>query len=289
MDAISETPNSLAPGAEDNASGTVIALEAARAMAGEDFGSTVKFVVFTGEEQGLIGSDHYARLLRGQNVDLLGALNFDMVSWYQDSFGVTIRTNTASMGLAQLENRMAAEYTTLAHFVTTQVGGSDHVSFHNQGYAATGTIEYGYPPIRYPYYHTIHDSLAYLSIPLAAEVAKMAIATLATLADSQTTSVEAGPPTLAFPTALFPVYPNPFWVTVRVEYSLAAKGRVRLSVYNVSGQMVRELVNQIQSPGKYSASWDGRNQKEYKVPSGVYFYRLQTETFSDTKKAVVVR
>jgi flagellar hook assembly protein FlgD len=74
-----------------------------------------------------------------------------------------------------------------------------------------------------------------------------------------------------------------------VEYSLAAKGRVRLSVYNVAGQLVRDLVNQIQSPGKYSASWDGRNQKEYKVPSGVYFYRLQTETFSDTKKAVVVR
>ena len=289
MDAISETPNSLAPGAEDNASGTVIALEAARAMAGEDFGSTVKFVVFTGEEQGLIGSDHYARLLRGQNVDLLGALNFDMVSWYQDSFGVTIRTNTASMGLAQLENRMAAEYTTLAHFVTTQVGGSDHVSFHNQGYAATGTIEYGYPPIRYPYYHTIHDSLAYLSIPLAAEVAKMAIATLATLADSQTTSVEAGPPTLAFPTALFPVYPNPFWVTVRVEYSLAAKGRVRLSIYNVAGQMVRELVNESQSPGKYSVFWDGRDQRAHPLPSGVYLYRLEVSDKSWIRKAVLLR
>ena len=289
MDAISETPNSLAPGAEDNASGTVIALEAARAMAGEDFGSTVKFVVFTGEEQGLIGSDHYARLLRGQNVDLLGALNFDMVSWYQDSFGVTIRTNTASMGLAQLENRMAAEYTTLAHFVTTQVGGSDHVSFHNQGYAATGTIEYGYPPIRYPYYHTIHDSLAYLSISLAAEVAKMAIATLATLADSQTTSVEAGPPTLAFPTALFPVYPNPFWVTVRVEYSLAAKGRVRLSIYNVAGQMVRELVNESQSPGKYSVFWDGRDQRAHPLPSGVYLYRLEVSDKSWIRKAVLLR
>jgi len=289
MDAISETPNSLAPGAEDNASGTVIALEVARAMAGEDFGSTVKFVVFTGEEQGLIGSDHYARLLRGQNVDLLGALNFDMVSWYQDSFGVTIRTNTASMGLAQLENRMAAEYTTLAHFVTTQVGGSDHVSFHNQGYAATGTIEYGYPPIRYPYYHTIHDSLAYLSISLAAEVAKMAIATLATLADSQTTSVEAGPPTLAFPTALFPVYPNPFWVTVRVEYSLAAKGRVRLSIYNVAGQMVRELVNESQSPGKYSVFWDGRDQRAHPLPSGVYLYRLEVSDKSWIRKAVLLR
>jgi len=290
MDAITyEGPNTLAPGAEDNASGTVMALEAARILTGENLDLSVKFIAFTGEEQGLIGSQHYAQLMRSQNVDLLGALNFDMVSWYQDSFGVTIRTNTASMALAQLENRMAAEYTTLAHSVTTQVGGSDHVSFHNQGYPATGTIEYGYPPIRYPYYHTLHDSLVYLSIPLAAEVAKMAIATLATLAGYPGSAVEAGTPSLPLTTTLLPVHPNPFRGSARVEYSLAAKGRVRLSVYNVAGQLVRDLVNQIQSPGKYSASWDGRNQKEYKVPSGVYFYRLQTVTFSDTKKAVVMR
>ncbi len=101
--------------------------------------------------------------------------------------------------------------------------------------------------------------------------------------------VEAGTPSLPLTTTLLPVHPNPFRGSARIEYSLAAKGRVRLSVYNVSGQLVRELVNQIQSPGKYSASWDGRNQKEHKVPSGVYFYRFQTETFSDTKKAVMVR
>jgi hypothetical protein len=101
--------------------------------------------------------------------------------------------------------------------------------------------------------------------------------------------VEAGTPSLPLTTTLLPVHPNPFRGSARIEYSLAAKGRVRLSVYNVSGQLVRELVNQIQSPGKYSASWGGRNQKEYKVPSGVYLYRLEVSGKSWVRKAVLLR
>jgi hypothetical protein len=53
--------------------------------------------------------------------------------------------------------------------------------------------------------------------------------------------------------------------------------------------LVRELVDVVQPPGRYSASWDGRDREAHRLPSGVYFYRLQTGTFSDTKKAVVVR
>jgi len=101
--------------------------------------------------------------------------------------------------------------------------------------------------------------------------------------------VEAGTPSFPLTTTLLPVHPNPFRGSARIEYSLAAKGKVHLSVYNVSGQLVRELVDMVQPPGRYSASWDGRDREAHRVPSGVYFYRLQTETFSDTKKAVVVR
>jgi aminopeptidase N len=101
--------------------------------------------------------------------------------------------------------------------------------------------------------------------------------------------VEAGSPAPSLATTLLPVYPNPSRGSFRIEYTLARKSWVRLSVYNVSGQLVRELVNMIQPIGRYSASWDGRDREAHKLPSGVYFYRLQTEAFSDTKKAVVVR
>jgi len=182
MDAITyEGPDTLAPGAEDNASGTVMALEAARILAGENLDLSVKFIAFTGEEQGLIGSQHYAQLMRSQNVDILGVLNFDMIAWPGGAFGVDIYCNQTSLSLAQFEDQIAGSYTSLAHRVTIGSYGSDQLSFHAQGYEGTAGAEYGN---YYPYYHTTGDTIGYLSMPLAAEVAKMGVAALATLAAS---------------------------------------------------------------------------------------------------------
>jgi hypothetical protein len=182
MDAITyEGPDTLAPGAEDNASGTVMALEAARILAGENLDLSVKFIAFTGEEQGLIGSQNYAQLMRSQNVDILGVLNFDMIAWPGGAFGVSIFTNQASLPLAQFEEQMAGMYTSLAHRIYVATYGSDQLSFHAQGYEGTAGAEYGN---YYPYYHTTGDTIGYLSMPLAAEVAKMGLASLAVLASS---------------------------------------------------------------------------------------------------------
>jgi len=182
LDAITyEGPDTLAPGAEDNASGTVMALEAARILARENLDLSVKFIAFTGEEQGLIGSQHYAQLMRSQNVDILGVLNFDMIAWPGGAFGVDIYCNQASLPLAQFEDQIAGSYTSLAHRVTIGSYGSDQLSFHAQGYEGTAGAEYGN---FYPYYHTIGDTIGYLSMPLAAEVAKMGVASLAVLAAS---------------------------------------------------------------------------------------------------------
>ncbi len=180
MDATSEIPDSLAPGAEDNASGTMMAIEAARVLARENLDITVKFIAFIGEEQGLIGSLHFAQLMRSRNVNILGAMNFDMVSFPGGAFGVTITTNPASLPLAQLEEQMAGMYTGLARRIIIRSSyPSDNQSFWTNGYPATVGAEYG---SGYAYYHTTGDTLGNLSMPLAAEVARMGVATLATLA-----------------------------------------------------------------------------------------------------------
>jgi hypothetical protein len=179
MDCTSEDPYHHAPGAEDNASGTVMALEAARVLAGENVDQTVKFIAFTGEEQGLLGSFHYADSLRNLNADIIGALNFDMIAWPGGQFGVAIFCDSASYGLAELEGRMAETYTTLDHAIVVGSYGSDQLSFQACGYPATAGAEYG---SGYPYYHTTGDTIGNLSLPLAAEVAKMGIAGLVTMA-----------------------------------------------------------------------------------------------------------
>jgi Secretion system C-terminal sorting domain len=79
-------------------------------------------------------------------------------------------------------------------------------------------------------------------------------------------------------------YPNPFNPTTNIKYALAEKSHVELSIYNVLGQKISTLVNAEQTAGEYSAPWDASQ-----VASGVYFYRLETEKFTSTKKMMLVK
>ncbi len=83
--------------------------------------------------------------------------------------------------------------------------------------------------------------------------------------------------------------PNPFRDKTGIRYQVARKEHVRLIVYNVLGQAVRRLVDGTQTPGAYVISWDGRDQAEHLLPSGVYFYRLVAGGQSQTRKLVKVR
>jgi hypothetical protein len=79
-------------------------------------------------------------------------------------------------------------------------------------------------------------------------------------------------------------YPNPFNPTTKIQYSLPEASYVRLSVYNGMGQEVMQLVNENQSAGKYIIDFNAQN-----LPSGIYFYRLQTSKFVDTKKMLLLK
>jgi len=90
-------------------------------------------------------------------------------------------------------------------------------------------------------------------------------------------------------------FPNPFNPVTRIEYWLpeAGTGAVRtpvnVSVYDVRGAKVRTLVNQAQVAGRYRVEWDGRDDHGTPVGSGVYFYRMSTPRFSDSRKMVLLK
>ncbi|RMD88548.1 MAG: DUF5123 domain-containing protein [Calditrichaeota bacterium] len=70
-------------------------------------------------------------------------------------------------------------------------------------------------------------------------------------------------------------YPNPFNPETKIKYEIPFVAHVKLSIYNLIGQQIKVLVDQIQETGAHSISWNGKNQKGEIVPSGVYFYRLE--------------
>ena len=88
---------------------------------------------------------------------------------------------------------------------------------------------------------------------------------------------------------VFAVYPNPVTVQAQIEYSLRSPGRVDLSVYDVSGRLVRKVVDGVQPAGLHKTSWKGCNQDGRRSASGVYFVRLSTAERAKTLKFVVVR
>ena len=79
-------------------------------------------------------------------------------------------------------------------------------------------------------------------------------------------------------------FPNPFNPTTQIQYDIPKATFVRLSVYNVLGQEVAELVNGQQTAGKYVTTFNGS-----KLTSGIYFYRLQAGNFVQTKKLVLMK
>ncbi len=84
-------------------------------------------------------------------------------------------------------------------------------------------------------------------------------------------------------------FPNPFNPATTIKFDMKEKGLVSLKVYNVAGQLVRTLVDGVQDAGTYSIAWDGRNNGGSDVATGVYFYKMETNGFSSTKKMVMLR
>jgi parallel beta-helix repeat protein len=103
------------------------------------------------------------------------------------------------------------------------------------------------------------------------------------------TSVEA--PADGVPTAYnaYQSYPNPFNPHCTIRYDIPKAGGIRLQVFDVSGSLVRTLVDGWREPGAYSEIWDGRGDRGAQLPSGVYFYSIEAGDFVATRKMVLLK
>jgi hypothetical protein len=92
---------------------------------------------------------------------------------------------------------------------------------------------------------------------------------------------------LAF--ALAQNFPNPFNPSTTIRFDMKEKGLVTIKIYDVGGRLVRTLVDGVMNAGSHGAAWDGRNGRGAAVASGIYFYKMETKDFSQTRKMVVLR
>jgi hypothetical protein len=85
-------------------------------------------------------------------------------------------------------------------------------------------------------------------------------------------------------------YPNPFNPVTTIRYGVKERSFVSLKIYNVRGQLVKTLVNEVKNPAvEYKANWDGTNNAGQSVASGVYFYKLVAKNYTHAKKMVLLK
>jgi len=84
--------------------------------------------------------------------------------------------------------------------------------------------------------------------------------------------------------ALHQNYPNPFNPTTTIAYDIPSRSQVQLNIYDISGRLVRKLVDEVKSPGSYKAEFDGKD-----LSSGIYFYRLRYDGKITTKRMLLLK
>ena len=186
-----EDSESRAPGADDNASGVSALLEISRIISQLNFEYSIRFVFFSGEEQGLWGSKHYAQYVKDRNEDLYAVVNMDMcaepgflgatnnnttnVDIDDGTTGSVSTNNEPSQILGQKLEQMAIDYTNLNIVNQWPIDASDYMPFEARGYVCIGAYD-GSAVNRNHHYHSDTDIPSNLDMDLLTSVTKMVLA-----------------------------------------------------------------------------------------------------------------
>jgi len=84
-------------------------------------------------------------------------------------------------------------------------------------------------------------------------------------------------------------YPNPFNPTTTIAYNMVEEGNVSIEVFNIKGQKVKTLLNEHMTVGDHLLVWEGTNDNNQKVSSGIYFYKMKSGNYSSTKKMILMK
>jgi hypothetical protein len=157
--------NQPAPGADDNATGTALVVEAARVLAGVQLPFDVEFVLFSGEELGRLGSIDFVAACDATCADeLLGVINIDMIGYSDERFGASCMSDFRSGWLADLIVAYAASIDASFPLTVIKPGpyNWDHASFWEREEKRLPAVTMAEPlgergAIVYPWYHTVED------------------------------------------------------------------------------------------------------------------------------------
>ncbi len=277
FDSISNDPYVSAPGADDNGTGTATVLTVAEILSQYDFEYSIKYICFSGEEQGLKGSQAYAVWAAQNNLAIVGVLNFDMLGYWEPGVeaDLEIEANESSEWFAQAILNAADLYTDASYELHVYNGAwwGDHASFWAEGYTAVNHEEawdWGDPDFN-PYYHSTSDLMTYIGEDFMVDNVRIAVAAIATLAVPLPVSgVNSFNSEVGFNHNLMG-NPNPFTQTIEFNVTgLPQLQNARIAVYNLRGDII-QMLDVTLIDGKGNSQWTVDAASAIPLSSGAYF------------------
>jgi hypothetical protein len=287
FDAMSPTPFQCAPGADDNGTGTAAVLECARVLRNVETEQSVEFVLFDGEELGLLGSRYFAGRLDTDRV-YEEVINLDMIGYEPNPVLTCVISGRVGVAadsiLAALIDTSitSCDIPLSAALVRGERLTSDHVAFWDVGIKGVLIAE-GRRSELTPYYHSCFDGASAINYDFLAACTKAALAAVLDLAGI--VPADTTPSAIVFSRNR----PNPFASSTGISYSLPGAAPVELAVYDIAGRRVAILDSGVRGRGPHDVTWDGRNASGKLCASGVYFLRLRAGNRIVVRKAVIVR
>ncbi|MFC2161932.1 M28 family peptidase, partial [Acidobacteriota bacterium] len=168
--------NRRSPGADDNTSATAVTLEAARILKASPQPATLIFALFTGEEAGLLGSREFVNQAVKNELNIVGALNNDMIGWCENNrMDNTIRYSNKN--IRDIQHAASFLFSELITYDTRYIKSTDAAAYYEEFGDIVGGIG-SYPVLGSPFYHQVTDRIETVNFHLIGEVAKSTIASL---------------------------------------------------------------------------------------------------------------
>ena len=273
------------PGTNDNGSGTSVILEVARILKDVPTEYSIKFIHFSGEEQGLYGSSHYANNVAYQSgvkkLDIKLVFNLDQIGGKLGNTNTKIicerdtggqsGNNASSNTITQQLATCTALYSPLQTSISNAYS-SDYMPFEQKGYVITGFYEY----TRSYTEHTVNDTFANVDPVYVFKVGKAAVGAMQHFATASTnvTAISASKETSAITPESVKVYPNPAKDILTVELPDPTIKNFTVEITNLKGLSVLKEENQAQI-----------NVSQLK--NGIYLCTVKTESASITRKIII--
>jgi len=261
------------PGVGDNGSGTVILLEIARLLANVETDYSIRFIHFSGEEDGLIGSSHYVnKFVQQQDPNVVLVFNIDAVGGVNGSINNTVVCERDEDNSPSTNNAESAQITSLLSTymklyssLSTKISNayaSDYMPFENKGVVITGLYEAN----ESPYAHTSNDNLSHVDENYIFEVAKGAIASA--LHFSEYTESTTGLKENKLDKNAVSVYCDTSSEQLKITFKKYESSQITVKIFDLSGKLYMKQL--------FANSSQANILNISKLQKGYYLYSIKT-------------